>query len=374
MTATGRDVPRAVVVGTVFGCSTHVPALRAAGFEVVALVGRDPGRTTELASRLGIPLGTVSLSEALDAARPDLVTIATPVETHAPLVRTVVDAGVDVLCEKPFAESAAQARDLLERARAAGVRHYLGTEFRYATAQALMARAVADGVIGTPRLATLLFFIAARLGPSAGPTPDGPAGPVPDRPAGPAPRPGFLLAQAPHLVDRVESMLGPIAGVSGGTSPAGRSPGEPETGYTVHFRTRSGVDGVMQASAAVWGPASRAVRVAGDEGTLWEEAGEVRLADAAGNRVLVPPQVLREERIDLDLRSYPGYANGLGEAIEIVPFVRLLETVRALRRDEPPPYGIAPASFEDGVRAMEVLEAVATSDRERRWVPVAPTG
>ena len=30
------------VVGTGFGCLTHVPALRAAGFDVLALVGRDP--------------------------------------------------------------------------------------------------------------------------------------------------------------------------------------------------------------------------------------------------------------------------------------------------------------------------------------------
>ena len=34
-----------VVVGTGFGCLTHVPALRDAGFEVKALVGRDPERT-----------------------------------------------------------------------------------------------------------------------------------------------------------------------------------------------------------------------------------------------------------------------------------------------------------------------------------------
>ena len=39
-----------VVVGTGFGCVTHVRALRAAGFEVVALVGRDPDKTAERAA------------------------------------------------------------------------------------------------------------------------------------------------------------------------------------------------------------------------------------------------------------------------------------------------------------------------------------
>ena len=41
----------AVVIGTGFGCLTHVRALRAAGFRVEALVGRDPDRTAERAAR-----------------------------------------------------------------------------------------------------------------------------------------------------------------------------------------------------------------------------------------------------------------------------------------------------------------------------------
>lgn len=44
----------AAVVGTGFGCLTHVPALRAAGFEVHALVGRDPAKTAARAERFEI--------------------------------------------------------------------------------------------------------------------------------------------------------------------------------------------------------------------------------------------------------------------------------------------------------------------------------
>jgi predicted dehydrogenase len=43
------------VVGTGFGCLTHVPALRNAGFDVVALVGRDPDRTAQRAELFGVP-------------------------------------------------------------------------------------------------------------------------------------------------------------------------------------------------------------------------------------------------------------------------------------------------------------------------------
>ena len=41
--------PGAVVVGTGFGSRVHVPALRAAGFDVLALVGTDPERTARRA-------------------------------------------------------------------------------------------------------------------------------------------------------------------------------------------------------------------------------------------------------------------------------------------------------------------------------------
>src|SRR3954453_17915546 len=49
-----------VVVGTGFGCVTHVRALRAAGFDVKAVVGRDPARTAERAKRFGVDVACTS--------------------------------------------------------------------------------------------------------------------------------------------------------------------------------------------------------------------------------------------------------------------------------------------------------------------------
>lgn len=68
----------AVVVGTGFGCITHVRALRAAGFEVRALVGRDPGKTAQWAALFGIPTASTALEEALALPGEDAVTVATP--------------------------------------------------------------------------------------------------------------------------------------------------------------------------------------------------------------------------------------------------------------------------------------------------------
>ena len=69
----------AVVVGTGFGLFTHVRALRDAGFDVRAIVGRNRERTAERASPLGIPLASDNLEQVLandPAIR--LVTVATP--------------------------------------------------------------------------------------------------------------------------------------------------------------------------------------------------------------------------------------------------------------------------------------------------------
>src|SRR5258708_7083773 len=125
----------AVVVGTGFGCFTHVPALRAAGFDVRALVGRDPAKTALRAEAVGVPHPCTSLGEALALADVDAVTIATPPDTHGGLVLDALAAGKHVLCEKPFARDAAEAGLLFAAAQRAGVVHLLGTEFRFDTGQ-----------------------------------------------------------------------------------------------------------------------------------------------------------------------------------------------------------------------------------------------
>ena len=129
------------IVGTGFGCITHLRALRAAGFEVHALVGRDPEKTAERAARFDVPHACTTLADALAIAGVDAITIATPPHTHAEIALEAIAAGKHVLCEKPFARDAQQAAEMLDAATAAGIVHMLGTEFRWASGQASAARA-----------------------------------------------------------------------------------------------------------------------------------------------------------------------------------------------------------------------------------------
>jgi predicted dehydrogenase len=160
------EPPRAVVCGTGFGCRVHVPALRAAGFEVVALVGADAERTQRRAERVAVAHACTSLDDALALGGVAAVTIATPPHTHARLAIAAAAAGVHVLCEKPFALDAAEAAAMLRAAEVAGVTHLVGHEFRWAPERAAVGRAIADGRIGRPRMATLAQIVPLIADPA----------------------------------------------------------------------------------------------------------------------------------------------------------------------------------------------------------------
>jgi predicted dehydrogenase len=86
-------------------------------------------------------------------------------------VLDAVAAGKHVVCEKPFALDAAQAREMAAAADRAGVIGFVGHEFRWAPERALVGRAIADGRIGEPRLATLVSYVGLLADPAA-PVPD----------------------------------------------------------------------------------------------------------------------------------------------------------------------------------------------------------
>ena len=261
------------MVGTGFGCWTHLRALRAAGYRVDALVGRDPEKTKSRAARFDVPVGTTSFDEALGLPGVEAVSIVTPPHTHADLVLHAVAAGKHVVCEKPFARDAHEARRMLDAAEAAGVVHLLGTEFRFATSQALVARLIAEGAVGEPRLATYLLLMPLLADP---------AGQVPDWWTRQSDGGGWLGAYASHVVDEIRMTLGEFAGVSAGLSlTSGRTMTAEDT-FTVHFRSRSGVEGIMQSSAGTWGPPVVAMRISGTAGTVWTEGDAVWVADHDG--------------------------------------------------------------------------------------------
>jgi predicted dehydrogenase len=354
----------AVVVGTGFGCFTHVRALRAAGFDVHALVGRDPAKTARRAESVDVPRACTSFAEALALPGVDAVTIATPPHTHAPLVLEAIAEGKHVLCEKPFARDAIEARVLLAAAQHARVVHMLGTEFRFDTGQALLARAVHDGAVGDPRLALFALHVPVLSDPDA----TLPAWWTDATQGG-----GWLGAHGSQVIDQIRVTLGEFDAVTASLSHLAR-PATADDGFVVHFQLKSGVVGVMQSTAADHGPFLIETRVIGTRGTAWVVGlGEgVWLADARGTRQLAIPD---------DLRTAPPsspptailtttYERMIGHGLDLGPYTRLAEHFRArIERTAAPPTP-QPATFADGVADMTVLDAMRRSAGEHRTITI----
>jgi predicted dehydrogenase len=350
MTGVNISKPRALVVGTGFGCRTHVPALRAAGFDVVGLVGRDAERTTKRAENCGVPHAFADLDDAITRTGATVVTVATPPHTHRTLSLIAIDRGCHILCEKPLAGDAKEARTMLEAAQRAGVVHLVGYEFRWATERALLARAIADGLIGKPRLAILVQYLALVASPEAK---------MPrwwfDEQAGG----GWLGAHGSHIIDQVRTALGEFRSLSATLPIVSDRQGVAEDSYAVRFQLVNGVEGILQHTAGAWGPGASMTRVAGTEGTAWIESGTVKIADRDGTRDLPVPA-------DLTLPPPPPPSPSDDPrqrvaGVELGAFTRLCEVLRAAMDGKAPCTAVPFPTFADGVACMEVLDAIRKS-------------
>jgi predicted dehydrogenase len=188
---------------------------------------------------------------------------------------------------------------------------------------------------------------------------------------------GWLGAHATHLIDQVRTSLGEFEAVSAGLVSVADHAGEGrswdvEDAYTLHFRTRSGVDGILQSSSASWGPMLIHTRIAGTGGTLVIAGDTVRVADRHGERTIDVPgdmagQVPVPPDPDLLVTAYDLlHATGIDRG----PYTALAQAFRhrilGLAVDDEPPL----PTFADGMAAMAVLDAARRSAAGSGWEPV----
>jgi predicted dehydrogenase len=341
-----RPIP-ALVVGTGFGCRVHAPALRAAGFEVAGLVGTNPQRLARKAEAAGIPATFTDLDEAISRTGAAVVTIATPPSTHGKLALTAIARGCHVICEKPFAFDAAEAEALVAAADEAGIIGLVGHQWRWQPERALFGRAIAEGLIGTPRFLVLDQFIPFCADPES---------PLPawwfDVESGG----GWLGAGGSHIIDQVRAWLGEFRSLSANLFLVSDRKVAADDSYSMRFALECGVEGSMQQTAGAWGPMATLWRCAGTHGTVWTDQGKVFVADKAGTRELPLPA-------ELALPSDP--ATGKPYApFDLAPFVPLCMALRDAIEGRSPQSPVALPTFRDGLAAMRVLDAMRSSSAQ----------
>ena len=116
--------------------------------EVVAVADTDAHRLHEMANELGVPGRYTNAADMIHRERLDVVSIATPNKFHAPLTLAALEAGCHVLCEKPMAMNATEARQMLAAAARAGRRLMINFSYRFTEQSWALKKEVESGVLG----------------------------------------------------------------------------------------------------------------------------------------------------------------------------------------------------------------------------------
>ena len=124
--------------------AAHVPS--AEGIELVAVIDTRADVAASVAAAADATPFT-SIETARDAGL-DGVIVATPTHTHHAIVRSAIDLGLGVLCEKPLTLDVATSADLIDAASRAGVHLQLGFWRRFSAPWARAKAVVDSGAIG----------------------------------------------------------------------------------------------------------------------------------------------------------------------------------------------------------------------------------
>ena len=272
-----------------------------------------------------------TLEELLAAV--DVVDVCTPTPAHPEIVRAALDAGKDVVCEKPLALTPEEAHELVEHAQRAGRRLFPAHVVRFFPQYAAAKRAIDTGAVGT--LAVLRFARTGSLPARSWYADEELSG-------------GIVMDQLIHDIDQAVWMAGPVEKVFAQQSIAS-SDSAVRTAHVV-LTHRSGA---LSHCRGFWGPAGTRFRytfdVAGDGGRLQY--------DSAGD-----PGIVFDDVASARQSSGDGFLPDVSEmpdpyAAEIVEFATALA-------------GGAPARVDaaDGALAVEISRAALESLRTGRSI------
>jgi predicted dehydrogenase len=335
--------------------------------EIAAICGRDQQRASEVAGRFDVPQIYAAYQEMLEAGSLDAVVVATPDDLHYPVTMAALDAGLHVLCEKPLALNADDARAMYEKAEAAGVRHMVNFTWRWLPEFQHLRHLIQEGYLGRPFHSHWQFQGGWGRTPAYGWRYDR------ERSNGMA---GDLGS---HMIDRARWCLGEISRVSAHLTtfveregPNGQLLDGTNDAASLLVDFQSGASGTIHVSSVAHvGNRSFEERVTlhGDQGTL--EGGYAVGGQTAG-------AWLRGARGDEpELRPIPLPEHLVGSIASIKSFDDQLSTlftshpvsgrlfIDSIVSNQP-----ASPGFYDGWRVQQVVDAALQSHQRGCWVEV----
>ncbi|VTU14433.1 4-carboxy-2-hydroxymuconate-6-semialdehyde dehydrogenase [Variovorax sp. SRS16] len=137
----------------------HLDAIRVIdGVEVVSLVGRELGKTREVAQRHGIAHATTELADSLALKEIDAVILCTPTPMHAAQAQACLAAGKHVQVEIPLADSLADAEAVAALQRRTGLVAMCGHTRRFNPSHQWVHRRIAAGEFALQQMDVQTYF------------------------------------------------------------------------------------------------------------------------------------------------------------------------------------------------------------------------
>lgn len=343
-----------------------------------AICGRDEAGVREAAAQLGWAGYETDWRRLVARADIGLVDIVTPGDTHAPIAIAAAEAGKHVFCEKPLANTLAEARQMRDAVTRAGVVGMVNFNYRRVPAVQLAKRLIAEGRLGRIYHWRAVYLQDWIMDPSF---------PLVWRLQKDVAGAGTLGDLGAHIIDLARMLVGEISTVTGMTetfikqrpiqaasdsslgATAGEAMGEVTVDDAALFLARfaNGAVGSFEVTRFAKGRANfNSFEINGEKGSLvfnLERMNELQVlladeqADVAGFRTVLVT----------DGASHP-YVGAWWPAGHIIGWEHsfthgvydLLNGIAA---------GISPApTFEDGLRCQAVLEAVEQSAGSKQWV------
>lgn len=329
--------------------------------------GRSAEGASAAADRLGWAEGATDWRQVVSRNDVDIVDICTPGAAHAEIAIAAAEAGKVVFCEKPLANSVAEAEAMLAAVERAGVLHMLCHNYRRAPAVALAKRMIEAGEIGEIRHYRGVYlqdWIVDPVAPRVWRLEKEKAGS------------GALGDIASHSLDLARHLVGEIAEVSGLLETfvderpledgSGTGTVDVDDAALSLVRFEGGAIGSIEGSRFCPGRKNyNRFEINGSRGSLafdLERMNELEVYSEVG-----PDSGFRTVLATDETHPYvdawwpPGHVLGYEHTFTHT----VLDLLRGIDSGRPPE-----PDFRDGVINQRVLDAIERSSRTRRWETV----
>jgi predicted dehydrogenase len=347
------------VIGASFAKAAFLPALATIkDAEVVALASARISSAQATADDFGVPNAYDNWQTMLEKHELDLVCIATPTNTHAPMTLAALESGAHVLCDKPMAMNSEESQVMLGKAKTLGRIHMIDHELRFNPTRQKIKELLESSFIGEVRHVNITSITPTWGNPASRPKGDWWSL---EETGG-----GRLGANGSHQIDLLRWWLGDVASVMGQVKTMVPNRLDKTTGEP----WRATADDVSWFSLEMKNGALAQVFMSGVAGH--NRGNQTEIYGSEGTILLSnDDEILRVAKTgaafeDISIKDPNADLSGVNPGIWNVSVVALMqELTGAIRENRPLKAG---ATFEDGLKCQQVMDAVRQASKERKWI------